>query len=133
MTGYCISQGSEHVPETADFLAFASGDRGSQILADSGAVVPANIAALHSQAFTEPGEFPRNSAVFDEVIRRADPMPATLGWPSVVSMTRPLLDRMFYAPVIDLDTLLPRLDEISVPLLAVPTASPSPSGSASAN
>ena len=37
--------------------------------------MPANIDALHSAAFTEPGQFPRNSGVFDQVIRRADPMP----------------------------------------------------------
>ena len=81
---------------------------------------PANVAALHSPAFTEPGKFPRNSQVFDQVIRRADPMPSAPGWPDVVSQTQPLLDRMFYAPVLDLDTLLPRIDELSAALLARP-------------
>ena len=111
--------------EAADFLAFASGEEGSKIMAGSGAIVPANLAALHSPAFAEPSQFPRNSAVFDDVIRRADPMPSAPGWPDVVSQTQPFLDRMFYSPVLDLDTLLPRIDEVSAPLLAAPTASPS--------
>ncbi len=126
MTGLCMSKDTEHVDEAADFLAYASGDEASEVLAATGAIVPANVAALHSPAFTDPGKFPRNSQVFDQVIRRADPMPSAPGWPDVVSQTQPLLDRMFYAPVIELDTLLPRIDEVSAALLARPTASPSP-------
>lgn len=127
MTGYCLAKGSRHVPQAADFLAWASGDRGSKILAGSGGVVPANIAALHSPQFTEPGEFPRNSEVFDEVIRRADALPSSMHWPDVVSQTQPFVDRLFYAPVLNLDTLLPHIDEVSARLLALPTPSPSPS------
>ena len=52
------------------------------------------------------------------MIRRADPMPSTPGWPDVVSQTQPLLDRLFYSPVLDLDSLLPRIDEVSSALLA---------------
>ena len=126
MTGYCLAKESQHVPEAADFLAFASGDEGSRILAGSGAVVPANIAALHSPQFTEPSQFPRNSEVFDQVIRRADALPSAPGWPDVVSQTQPFIDRLFYAPVLDLDTLLPRIDEISARLLAAASPSPSP-------
>lgn len=126
MTGYCIPTDSPHVSQAADFMAYASGDKGSEILAKSGSIVPANIAALHSPQFEEPGRSPRNSLVFAEVIRRADSMPSTPGWPDVVSQTQPFLDRLFYSPVLDLDTLLPRIDEVSASLLAQPTASPSP-------
>ncbi len=135
ITGYCIAKDSAHVSEAADFLKFASGDRASQLLAATGSVVPANLAALHSVAFTQPGRFPRNSSVFDDDIRRADPMPVVEGWQDVVTQTQPMLDRMFYAPVIDLDTLLPRIDAVSVPLLApkpTPSATPtSPSAPSS--
>ena len=127
MTGYCIARESKHIPQAADFLAFASGDRGSEIMAGSGAVVPANIAALHSPQFTEPSEFPRNGDVFDQVIRRADALPSAAGWSDVVSQTQPFVNRLFYAPVLDLDSLLPRIDEVSARLLVAPTPSPSPS------
>jgi multiple sugar transport system substrate-binding protein len=129
MTGYCIAKDSAHLPQAADFLAFASGPRGSRILAGSGAVVPANIEALHSPDFLQPDRLPRTGVVFSDVMRAADPAPSTPGWPEVVSQTQPLVDRMFYSPVLDLDTLLARIDEVSVPLLVQPTLSPSPSPS----
>ncbi len=47
---------------------------------------------------SSPSRFPRNAEVFDQVIRRADPMPSAPGWPDVVSQTQPFLDRMFYSP-----------------------------------
>jgi multiple sugar transport system substrate-binding protein len=127
MTGYCIAKDTEHLPETVDFLAYASGDDASKVLASSGSVVPANLAALHSSAFLDPSRFPRNSTVFDTVIRRADTLPAAPGWADVVSQTQPFLDRMFYSPVLDLDSLLPRIDEVSTGLLVPPTPSASPS------
>jgi multiple sugar transport system substrate-binding protein len=127
ITGYCLSKGSENVGAAADLMAFASGPEGSKILAETGSIVPANIEALHSAEFTEPGMFPRNSGVFDQVIRRADPMPSTPGWPDVVSQTQPFLDRLFYSPVLDLDTLLPRIDEVSSRQLAAASPSASPS------
>ena len=127
ITGYCVTQGTEHLPETIDFLAYVSGDDASKTLAATGAVVPANLAALHSSEFVEPSRFPRNAEVFDQVIRRADPMPSAPGWPDVVSQTQPFLDRMFYSPVVNLDTLLPRIDEVSVRFLTPPTPSATPS------
>lgn len=127
MTGYCVAKDTEHLPETIDFLDYASGDDASKTLASSGAVVPANLAALHSPQFLDPSRFPRDSVVFDAVIRRADPMPGAQGWPDVVSQTQPFMDRMFYSPVLDLDSLLPRVDEVSSGLLVPPTPSASPS------
>ncbi|MEO5708740.1 MAG: extracellular solute-binding protein [Nocardioidaceae bacterium] len=129
MTGYCVAKGTEHLPQAIDFLAYASGDAAAKVLASSGSVVPANLAALHSSEFLDPSRFPRNSAVFDSVIRRADPMPSAQGWPDVVSQTQPLVDLMFYSPVIDLDSLLPRVDEVSAGLLVPPTPSASASPS----
>lgn len=126
LTGYCIAKDSAHVPAAADFLAYASGPDGSRILASSGAIVPANLEALHSESFTQPTSYPQNSGVFDLVIRRADPMPSVAGWADMVSATQPLLDRLFYSRVLDLDTLLPRIDEVSAPFLAPPAETPSP-------
>ena len=127
--GFCISRDSPHIAEAGDFLAFASSDEGAALTARSGGVVPANLTALHSESFEQPGQFPLNVGVFTDVMRRADTMPNPPEWPAVVRQTRPLLSRMFYAPVLDLDTLLPRIDALSASLLAEPTPSPSPSES----
>ncbi len=127
VSGYCINQSSEHVGAAADFLAFASSDRGAEITARSGGIVPANLDALRSDAFVQPGQLPYNVAVFTNVIRRAETMPNPVGWPAVVTRTEPLIGALFYATVIDLDTQLKQIDELSAGLLADPTPSPSPS------
>jgi multiple sugar transport system substrate-binding protein len=131
ITGYCIAKTSPHVAEAADFLAYASGEPAAAMTARTGAVVPANLAALHSDAFTQPGQFPEDADVFTSTIRRADAFPFTADWPDVVAQTQPLVDRLFESPVIDLDTLLPRIDAVSAALLTRPTPSPSPSDSPS--
>ena len=126
VSGYCIAKSSQHVSDAADFLAFAAGRRGSALITRTGEIVPANLATRHSPAFEQRGRFPRNVDVFSAVMRRAQTMPDPLAWPQVVAATRPLVDRLFYAPVIDLDTLLPRIDALSAGLLAPPSESPSP-------
>ncbi|NUR08502.1 MAG: sugar ABC transporter substrate-binding protein [Nocardioidaceae bacterium] len=127
ISGYCINKASEHVDQAADFIAFASQDEGAAITAQSGGIVPANLAVLHSDAFTQPGRQPQNEEVFSTVLGKADPMPFTPGWSKVVTQTQPYLDRLFYAPVVDLDTLFPRIDELSAALLVEPSPSASPS------
>lgn len=131
VTGYCISRPSDHVEPAADFLAFASGDEGSRITARSGGVVPANLAALRSRAFQQPGRAPDNVGVFTDFVRRADTMPNPLGWSEVVRRTQPMIGRLFYDIVLDLDVQLTQIDEVSKRLLAEPTATPSPSPSPS--
>lgn len=130
VSGYCLSRTSTHVEAAADFLAFASGARGSALAASSGAVVPARLATLRSRTFLEPGRLPFNVTVFTSVIRRADTMPNPPAWPLVQARTQPLLSRLFYGRVPDIGALLTRIDQVSAQTLAQSTASPSPSGSA---
>jgi len=131
VSGYCVSKASPHLADALDFLAFAVGNKGAALTAVSGGVVPANLNALHSPSFEQPGRFPLNNQVFSNVMRRADTMPNPPAWQRVVTATQPLLNRLFYAPVLDLDAQLARIDEVSAPLLVPPTASPSPSESPS--
>ncbi len=133
VSGVCINRVTEHTSAAADFLAFVSGDEGAEILAGSGAVVPANLTALRSAAFRDTSQFPLNVNVFAQSIRRASTMPNPPAWAEVVRQTKPLVNRLFYAPRLDLDTVLPELEQISVPLLAQPTPSASPSASTSAS
>jgi multiple sugar transport system substrate-binding protein len=130
--GYCISRTSKHVQAAADFLTFASGDRGAAITARSGAIVPANLDVRTSDAFEQVDRMPVSQSVFGRVMRRASTMPTAPDWPRLVHRTQPLVDRLFYAPVLDLGAVLDRIDRISARLLARPTPSPSPSPSAGA-
>jgi multiple sugar transport system substrate-binding protein len=129
MTGLCISPDSAHVPATADFLAYAVGAHGAAINAASDEVVPANLDALHSSSFSQPGTQPSHVDVFELSARTASAAPFTPKWPAVLAGTRSLVRRLFYAPVVNLDRLLPRIDRVSRPILSVPTPSPSSSPS----
>jgi len=129
--GYCIARASRHVREAADFLAFASNDRGASIIARSGAVVPANLDVRTSEAFEQTDQMPVNQGVYGRVIRRASTMPTAPKWPVVVRQTQPLVNRLFYAPVLNLRAVLGRMDRISSRILRPPTPSPSVSPAAS--
>ena len=81
--------------------------------------VPANLQVAHSPAFTQPGQQPENSFVYNEGVRRAEPTPFVREWPEVLVETRPFLERMFYAPLIgDLEVLLEEIDVASQSVLA---------------
>ena len=41
----------------------------------AGYTVPANLQVAHSPAFTQPGQQPENSFVYNEGVRRAEPTP----------------------------------------------------------
>lgn len=137
MSGYCISAQSRHVPEAADFLAYASGPQGAEITAAAGGIVPANLQALHSEAFLEPGEQPRHATVYVDALRRADALPFSAQWPELEDREQPLLERLYAAPpappLSATDPLLARMQRRSVRVLALPSPSspPSPSDSPS--
>lgn len=118
-SGLCLSATTPHPEETADFLAYVASDEGSALLAETGYVVPTNLAAAHSASFLQPGRAPANAAVFTASVRDIHPMPAVAAWPSVETMAGPLLTGLFYEPVIDpLSMRLDALDNASVLLLA---------------
>jgi multiple sugar transport system substrate-binding protein len=125
--GYCLSKDTQHARAAADFLAFASSDVGAAITASSGAVVPANLDVRSSEAFAQRDKFPISSEVFGRAMRRASVMPASSAWRRVVRTTQPLITRLMTRPDPEPNRLLTRVDELSAPLLAPPSASPSPS------
>lgn len=130
VTGLCLSADTEHVEAAADFLAFATGPKGAEVLAETGEMVPAHLPTLNSPAFVQPGLQPESVDVFGAAVAHAGVTPYVVGWPDLVDATEADLRQMFYAPVIDLDTLLPRMDERSREIL-VPLEAPSAATSAS--
>jgi multiple sugar transport system substrate-binding protein len=126
--GYCISKSSPNIGAAADFVRFASDDRGASITARSGGVVPANLDVRGSAAFVQPGRFPNNANVFTSVIRRAETMPNAPAWPTVASRSQPLIGELFYGATPDVADVAARIDEMSKELLDPATPTPSPSG-----
>ena len=121
----CLSADTEHVGAAADLIAFASRNAGAATLAESGAIVPAHLPTLNSVAFTQPGSRPNSVLVFDSAVRRATTTPFVTAWPRVEREMAPEIEKMFYDPLLNLDTLLPRLDARSQRIMA-PVTEPSP-------
>jgi len=126
MDGYCINAHTPHLQQAADFLTFASGAEGAKLTAGFGGVVPANIEALHSDAFTDPGADPSHTVVFADALRHADALPFVPGWPQVVADTDPLVARIFTDTRPNLTALTVAIDARSQQVLTPPSASPSP-------
>jgi multiple sugar transport system substrate-binding protein len=124
MSGYCISPPTQHLEAAADFLAFAVGREGATLTTIAGYTVPSNLQAAHSPAFTQPGQDPENSFVFTEGVRRAQHPPFVPQWPEVEREVRPMLEQLFYTPVIDLELRLEEIDAASEPILAPAEESP---------
>lgn len=118
ISGLCLSASGAHQEAAADFLAWAAAEDGARILAETGAVVPAHVPTLNSPAFLQSGTSPRNAQVFVDAVARAEVHPYVPGWTDVVEAVQSELEELFYAPVVDLDTLLPRIDEQSRGILA---------------
>ena len=118
MTGYCISADTQDVEAAADLVAFAAGRRGATITTSTGYVVPSNLEVANSPVFTQSALEPKSSFVFNEGLRRAQTMPYDPAWPELDDQLEGPLNRMFYAPVIDLDALLEEIDTLSERTLA---------------
>lgn len=118
MSGYCISADSDQVDVAGDFLAFAISREGASITARPGYVVPANLEVANSAAFAQRSRQPESSFIFNEGVRRAQSLPFVASWPELSERVGPHLERMFNAPVIDLDTLLTEIDTLSAEVLA---------------
>lgn len=134
MSGLCISGGSEHVDEAAEFIAYAVSDGPTETLAQTGFVTPTNVDVANSDAFLQPGERPANPQVFTRAVRYVQRLPVGEGWEAVERAAAAPLTRLFNDPVIEpLDERLKSIDALSQRLLAryVETTSPSPSPSES--
>lgn len=115
--GVCLSADSEHPGPAADFLAFLSGPEGTRLLARTGEVVPIYLPTLKSEAFLQSSEQPAGAVAFDASLRRATTVPFDVGWPDLVRSLEDELDALFYDLLVDLDAVLPRIDEDSTAYL----------------
>jgi multiple sugar transport system substrate-binding protein len=120
-TAYCISARTEATDAAADLVAFAVRRRGASLLARTGHVVPSNVAVANSAAFTQSALPPESAFVFNEGVRRSQAFPFHPAWPELLATTEDDFQRMFQAPVVDLETLLLEIDAASRRVLAAET------------
>jgi multiple sugar transport system substrate-binding protein len=96
---YCISDGTGREDAAWRLIEFAMGDRGQEILAESGRTVPSRIAVLESDAFLEPTAPPRSAQVFVDNARIARATPHTASWAQVERQANDILESMFYGRI----------------------------------
>lgn len=113
LSGYCLSSSTEHVEEAADLLTFVVGDEGETIVTRAGYTLPANLEVAYSPAFRDTSRQPASSFVFNEGVRRSEQLPTGSTWEAATALTAPLVRRMFYAPVVNLERLTERIDDVS--------------------
>ena len=131
VTGLCLSPG-EHVEEAADFLVHAIADEAVEPLAETGYVVPANLAVSRSPSFLQPGESPAHAGVFNASVDDMRPLPSITDGAGLAAAVEPLLREMLTAPgIIDVEELATEVDEASRAVLDPDYEAPSPSDDSS--
>lgn len=113
LSGYCLSADTEQVEAAADLLTFVVGDEGETIVTRAGYTMPANLEVAYSPAFRDTERQPASSFVFNEGVRRSEQLPTGGQWEAAAAVTAPLLRRLFYAPVVNLERLTERIDDVS--------------------
>ncbi|MDP9823353.1 extracellular solute-binding protein [Nocardioides massiliensis] len=120
LSGYCLASDTDHVQEAADLLTFVVGDAGETIVTRAGYTLPANLEVAYSPAFRDGAKDPQSSFVFNEGVRRSEQLPTGPQWESAMAITTPLIRRMLYAPVVNLERLTERIDDVSKVAFTLP-------------
>lgn len=111
---YCISRAGD--TEAAwEFVRFAAGPEGQEILARGGRTVPSLKAVAESRAFLD-DQPPRSAEIFLEAIGDTRPLPNAPRWPEVEDAVSLALEEAFYGDA-TLDETLERIETETEPLL----------------
>jgi multiple sugar transport system substrate-binding protein len=129
ITGLCLSAGTEHVPQAADFLAHAVSEPSVTAVARAGYLVPANVAVAASDDFLQPGRLPANSRVFNTAVRDIYMAPLINSWAEIENAVAPEIEELITIPVLEpetIDEITTMIDEESRLILNPETATPTP-------
>ncbi len=127
LTGICISHDTPDIAESADFLVnFISTESVSSVAA-AGYLAPANTTVALSEAFLQPGSKPLHSGVSNNSIKNMRTPPLIENFAELEAAVAEPLRALLEVEVPDLDALTQQIDDASVPVLAPPEESESPS------
>jgi multiple sugar transport system substrate-binding protein len=93
--GFCIAKGG-NADAAWDWIEFALGPEGQQILARSGRSVPSLKKVAESPAFLDPSEPPASSQVFLDALEHMHQLPVTENWTVVEQRTDDVLGQLYY-------------------------------------
>ncbi|WP_310528146.1 extracellular solute-binding protein [Nocardioides sp.] len=126
--GLCISKGTEHVNDAADFMAYAVSDAALEIVTRTGYIVPANTEVAGSEAFLWPGREPAHATVFNSAIRGMVIPPLLATGTELDAAVASLLDDLVTSPgALDLDATTEAIDAASRTVLDPESVTESPS------
>jgi multiple sugar transport system substrate-binding protein len=112
---YCVSKAGS--PDAAyDFVAYAAGEEGQKLLAESGRTVPSRKAVANSPAFLDPSKPPRSSKVFLDAVPKIKRLPTDAQWTEAEDAADLALERAFYGDL-SLDEAIERIERETGPLL----------------
>lgn len=105
--GFCIAKGGD--TEAAwQWVEFALGREGQEVLARSGRSVPSLRAVAESPAFLDAGDPPQHSQVFLDALEHMHRLPTTENWTAVEKRADDVLVALFYGEL-GIDEALERL------------------------
>ncbi|MBW3561104.1 MAG: sugar ABC transporter substrate-binding protein [Actinobacteria bacterium] len=96
---YCISAGSDRKDDAWRLIEYAMGQRGQEILAESGRTVPSRTDVAESSAFLQPGSEPENSEVYLRNVERMRVSPTIGSWPKVEQVGDAIVEDLFYGRI----------------------------------
>ena len=105
--GFCMAKGAD--AEAAwDWIEFALGPEGQEVLARSGRSVPSLRSVAESPAFLDPGDPPTSSQVFLEALEHMHRLPTTENWVELEQRADDVLTELYYGRL-SMDEALERL------------------------
>ncbi len=105
--GFCVSKGGD-VEAAWEWVEFALGPEGQEVLARSGRSVPSLIDVAESPAFLDPGDPPASSRVFLDALEHMHRLPTTENWTALEEQADAILEELYYGRL-GLDEALERL------------------------
>jgi multiple sugar transport system substrate-binding protein len=105
--GFCAAAAGD--TEAAwQWIEFALGSRGQEVLAASGRSVPSLRAVAESPSFLDPNGSPADSQVFLDALEHMHRLPATENWTEVEALADDVLEQLYYGNL-EVDEALERL------------------------
>jgi multiple sugar transport system substrate-binding protein len=133
LTGVCISSHTQHTSDAADFLVNLISAASERQVVRAGYLAPANTTVALSDDFLQAGRAPDHAVVFNNALKGLRVEPVVPHFGDLQTAVEPLLAELFDQPTPDLDVLTQEVDNASIPVLAppVPTVTPTSSESPS--
>ena len=95
--GFCMAKGDK-ADAAWQWIEYALGQQGQEVLAASGRSVPSLKAVAESPLFLDPTDPPANSKVFVDALTQMHQLPVTANWSEVEGRTDDILERALLRP-----------------------------------